>query len=82
LFIFFSSFRWQKEVGDGRWWKFTPFESNSAFVQVMICFIILRELCNMVLTPWQRWDIFMLLPLSYEMWAFPYRLALGVPAIR
>ena len=24
----------------------------------------------------------MLLPLSYEMWAFPYRLALGVPAIR
>ena len=30
----------------------------------------------------QRWGIFMLLPLSYELWAFPYRLALGVPAIR
>ena len=30
----------------------------------------------------QRWKLFMLLPLAYEVWAFPYRLALGVPSIR
>ena len=29
----------------------------------------------------QRWNMFMLLPLGYEVWAFPYRLALGVPSI-
>jgi hypothetical protein len=29
----------------------------------------------------QRWNMFMLLPLGYEAWAFPYRLALGVPSI-
>jgi hypothetical protein len=28
-----------------------------------------------------RWNMFMLLPLGYEVWAFPYRLALGVPSI-
>ena len=27
----------------------------------------------------QRWLKFMVLPLAYEMWAFPYRLALGFP---
>ncbi len=30
----------------------------------------------------RRWMIVMLLPLSYEIWAFPYRLALGFPSIR
>jgi len=29
-----------------------------------------------------RWRIFMLLPLSIEMWLFPYKLSLGVPSIR
>ena len=29
----------------------------------------------------QRWHMFMLLPLGYEVWAFPYRLALGVPSV-
>ena len=29
----------------------------------------------------QRWRMFMLLPLGYEAWAFPYRLALGVPSM-
>ena len=28
-----------------------------------------------------RWKIFMLLPLSVEVWIFPYRLAIGVPSI-
>jgi hypothetical protein len=28
-----------------------------------------------------RWNMFMLLPLGYEVWAFPYRLALGVPSL-
>ena len=28
----------------------------------------------------QRWLKFMVLPLSYELWAFPYRLALGFPS--
>ncbi len=30
----------------------------------------------------RRWLIVMLLPLSYEIWAFPYRLALGFPSIK
>ena len=30
----------------------------------------------------RRWMIVMLLPLSYEIWAFPYRLALGFPSIK
>jgi hypothetical protein len=29
----------------------------------------------------QRWSMFMLFPLAYEVWAFPYRLALGVPSL-
>ncbi len=29
----------------------------------------------------QRWLKFMVLPLSYEVWAFPYRLALGYPTL-
>ena len=29
----------------------------------------------------QRWLKFMVLPLSYEVWAFPYRLALGYPTM-
>ena len=29
----------------------------------------------------QRWLMFMLFPLGYEVWAFPYRLALGVPSL-
>jgi hypothetical protein len=29
----------------------------------------------------QRWLMFMVLPLSYEVWAFPYRLALGYPTL-
>jgi hypothetical protein len=29
----------------------------------------------------QRWRTFMLFPLGYEVWAFPYRLALGIPSI-
>ena len=29
----------------------------------------------------QRWRMFMLFPLGYEVWAFPYRLALGVPSL-
>ena len=29
----------------------------------------------------RRWLIFMLFPLGYEVWAFPYRLALGVPSL-
>lgn len=29
----------------------------------------------------ERWHMFMLFPLGYEVWAFPYRLALGVPSI-
>ena len=29
-----------------------------------------------------RWRLIMLLPLAYELWAFPYRLALGAPSTR
>ena len=32
--------------------------------------------------PWLvQWNMFMLLPLGFEVWAFPYRLALGVPTL-
>jgi hypothetical protein len=30
---------------------------------------------------WQWWLNIMALPLSYEVWAFPYRLALGYPTL-
>ena len=30
----------------------------------------------------RRWQSVMLLPLAYELWAFPYRLALGAPSTR
>jgi hypothetical protein len=29
----------------------------------------------------QKWRMFMLVPLGFEVWAFPYRLALGVPSV-
>jgi hypothetical protein len=80
--IFFDCFGQQKEASDGRWWRFEPYESNHSFVQVTFSQFLLLGLCAVFLTLRQRWEIFMLLPLSYEMWAFPYRLALGVPAIR
>ncbi len=85
--ILYILFRFQKEASEKRWWKFKSYESNSAFVQVRTYFPVTHPsrrtyLCTIGLIVLPALGNLHAHSVILRNVGVPYRLALGVPAIR